>query len=248
MEEISGRADGADETRIDEFTTEVAQEEICDGADCADGFTTVAQEEISGADKTLRVDDFTTVAQEEISGRADGADGSTTEVAQEVSGRAEGADETRMDEFTTVAQPQIAVAPAVAKMIAPIIWACAIAKLMAQPAQQMMAKLMAEMAQQKMAKLMAEMAEMANLILGWENSKVLTELEDRTLRQTAPALSVTWTMHVASVSRLAVAFTVGNLFQREERAESSKEKSGPKKCERCDISFASPMSCVNVND
>ena len=133
-------------------------------------------------------------------------------------------------------------------MIAPIIWACAIAKLMAQPAQQMMAKLMAEMAQQKMAKLMAEMAEMANLILGWENSKVLTELEDRTLRQTAPALSVTWTMHVASVSRLAVAFTVGNLFQREERAESSKEKSGPKKCERCDISFASPMSCVNVND
>ena len=34
MEEISGRADGADETRIDEFTTEVAQEEICDGADC----------------------------------------------------------------------------------------------------------------------------------------------------------------------------------------------------------------------
>ena len=104
MEEISGRADGADETRIDEFTTEVAQEEICDGADCADGFTTVAQEEISGADKTLRVDDFTTVAQEEISGRADGADGSTTEVAQEVSGRAEGADETRMDEFTTVAQ------------------------------------------------------------------------------------------------------------------------------------------------
>ena len=104
MEEISGRADGADETRIDEFTTEVAQEEICDGADCADGFTTVAQEEISGADKTLRVDDFTTVAQEEISGRADGADGSTTEVAQEVSGRPEGADETRMDEFTTVAQ------------------------------------------------------------------------------------------------------------------------------------------------
>ena len=153
-----------------------------------------------------------------------------------------------------ISRPQIAVAPAVAKMIAPIIWACAIAKLMAQPAQQMMAKLMAEMAQQKMAKLMAEMAEMiaqtmmANLILGWENSKVLTELEDRTLRQTAPALSVTWTMHVASVSRLAVAFTVGNLFQREERAESSKEKSGPKKCERCDISFASPMSCVNVND